>query len=499
MKKLVLFIAILFTLSTTNAQWYQIGENPVGVFLIVKFADENIGWGARNDPMKIFKTTDGGATWSVNFEPWAPITSIFFLDANHGWFSHVSGNLLYTSNGGESWTVRYPVQYWHMEDIFFFDTLNGIACGVGFAGGEIFKTTNGGAYWELVYTPSVPVLALSFLIDSIGWCGGDSLYKTTDAGQNWTLLSGSVDGPILKIKFLNESVGWLSTFGGNNLYFTSDGGNSWNLKLSSVIDFWFTDVNNGWYNTNSKIFHTTNNGISWEEQYSDTNNNVYSLYLMNSEFGWAVKSNGIVLHTINGGTPVELISFSGDVNLNDVTLNWITASEINNSGFEIHRKQVLSHQSSVGNTEWEILGFINGNGTTTEPQAYSFVDENLSAGKYQYRLKQIDFDGTFEYSNIIEIAINSPTKFSLAQNYPNPFNPSTKIKWQSPVSGWQTLKVYDVLGNEVATLINEYRPAGSYEVKFDASSGIRNPVSGIYFYQLKAGNYSDTKKMLLLK
>ncbi|OGU79068.1 MAG: hypothetical protein A2254_10330 [Ignavibacteria bacterium RIFOXYA2_FULL_35_9] len=271
------------------------------------------------------------------------------------------------------------------------------------------------------------------------------------------------------------------------------------MKLSSVIDFWFTDVNNGWYNTNSKIFHTTNNGISWEEQYSDTNNNVYSLYLMNSEFGWAVKSNGIVLHTINGGTPVELISFSGDVNLNDVTLNWITASEINNSGFEIHRKQVLSHQSSVGNTEWEILGFINGNGTTTEPQAYSFVDENLSAGKYQYRLKQIDFDGTFEYSNIIEIAINSPTKFSLAQNYPNPFNPSTKIKWQSPVSGWQTLKVYDVLGNEVATLINEYRPAGSYEVKFDASSGIRNPVSGIYFYQLKAGNYSDTKKMLLLK
>ena len=312
-------------------------------------------------------------------------------------------------------------------------------------------------------------------------------------------MSGSVDRPILKIKFLNESVGWLSTFGGNNLYFTSDGGNSWNLKLSSVIDFWFTDVNNGWYNTNSKIFHTTNNGISWEEQYSDTSNNVYSLYLMNSEFGWAVKSNGIVLHTINGGTPVELISFSADVNLNDLTLNWITASEINNSGFEIHRKQVLNHQSSVGNAEWEIIGFINGNGTSTEPQSYSFVDENLQAGKYRYRLKQIDFDGSFEYSNIIEIAINSPTKFLLEQNYPNPFNPSTKIKWQSPVSGWQTLKVYDILGNEVATLVDEYKPVGTYEVEFDASSGIRNPVSGIYFYQLKVGNYSDTKKMLLLK
>ena len=117
--------------------------------------------------MKIFKTTDGGISWTVNFEPWAPITSIFFLDANHGWFSHVSGNLLYTSNGGENWTVRYPLQDWHVEDFFFSDTLNGIACGVGFAGGEIFKTINGGAYWELVCTPSVPVYTLSFINDSI--------------------------------------------------------------------------------------------------------------------------------------------------------------------------------------------------------------------------------------------------------------------------------------------------------------------------------------------
>ena len=500
MKKLVLFIAILFVLSTTtNAQWYQIGENSVGAFSIVKFADENIGWGCRNDPMKIFKTIDGGASWSVNFEPWAPITSIFFLDANHGWFSHVSGNLLYTSNGGESWTVRYPATYWHMEDIVFSDTLNGITCGVGFAGGEIYKTTNGGTFWELVYTPSVSVYALSFINDSIGWCVGDSLYKTTDAGQNWTLLSSNVDGTILKMQFLNESVGWLSTFGGNNLYSTSDGGNSWNLKLTSINDFWFTDMDNGWYNTNGKIFYTTNNGISWEEQYSDMSNNLYSLYFMNPEFGWAVKSNGKVLHTINGGTPVELTYFTSSITDKNLTLKWQTATETNNQGFEIQRSKDSKIEKlqvlPTGQAGWENIGFVIGKGTTTEPQSYSFVDENLSAGEYQYRLKQFDFDGTFEYSNTIEVEINSPTKFSLEQNYPNPFNPSTSIQYAISSRQFVTLKVYDVLGKEVITLANEEKPGGMYNVQFT----MNNLSSGIYFYQLKAGDYFETKKMILMK
>jgi hypothetical protein len=219
---------------------------------------------------------------------------------------------------------------------------------------------------------------------------------------------------------------------------------------------------------------------------------------MNSEFAWAVKSNGIVLHTINSGTPVELISFSADVNLKDVTLTWSTATETNNQGFEVQR---LNDSKSEKLKDWENIGFVDGKGTTTEPQSYSFADENLSAGKYQYRLKQIDFDGTFEYSNIIEVEINSPTKFSLAQNYPNPFNPSTKISWQSPVSSWQTLKVYDILGKEVAILVNEEKPAGSYEVEFNNVETLHatSLPSGVYFYQLKAGDYIKTMKMILLK
>ncbi len=125
--------------------------------------------------------------------------------------------------------------------------------------------------------------------------------------------------------------------------------------------------------------------------------------------------------------PVELLSFSSSVVDNNVILNWVTATETNNSGFQIERRETKNEKSA----EWKSIEFVNGNGTTTEPQTYSYKDENLSAGKYQYRLKQIDFDGTFEYSNTIEVEINPPAKFSLEQNYPNPFNPSTKISMQT--------------------------------------------------------------------
>lgn len=195
--------------------------------------------------------------------------------------------------------------------------------------------------------------------------------------------------------------------------------------------------------------------------------------------------------------PVELLSFSSSVIDNDVTLNWTTATETNNSGFQIERRETKNERSEY----WINIGFVNGNGTTTESKTYSFKDENLSAGKYQYRLKQIDFDGTFEYSNSIEAEILPPAKFSLEQNYPNPFNPSTTIKYSIPDVGTGlavsnvTLKVFDVLGNEVATLVNEVKPAGNYKVEFNAS----NLATGVYYYKIIAGDFVQTKKMILLK
>ena len=189
--------------------------------------------------------------------------------------------------------------------------------------------------------------------------------------------------------------------------------------------------------------------------------------------------------------PVELTSFEASVSNNDVELKWTTETETNNQGFEIQRSLTPTPSQREGALDnWRTIGFVNGNGTTTEPQAYSFNDGNIASGKYQYRLKQIDFNGTFEYSNTIEVDISLPEKFSLEQNYPNPFNPSTSIQYAIPqnVRGKRqevSLKVYDVLGNEIATLVNEEKPAGSYEVEFQSTVGSHQLASGIYFYQLK--------------
>jgi len=185
--------------------------------------------------------------------------------------------------------------------------------------------------------------------------------------------------------------------------------------------------------------------------------------------------------------PVELLAFTASVTGSSVSLIWSTASEINNLGFDIERKDKSS--------EWEKIGFVAGYGTTTETQTYSFIDKDIRNGIYGYRLKQIDYDGTFEYSRTIEVEINIPETFELSQNYPNPFNPKTVIGYQLPVTGNVTLKVYDVLGSEVATLVDEYREAGRYEITFDAS-GL---ASGLYIYQLKTNKFTSTKKMLMLK
>jgi len=192
------------------------------------------------------------------------------------------------------------------------------------------------------------------------------------------------------------------------------------------------------------------------------------------------------LLTFESPLPVELTSFIASLRMNTVYLKWETATEVNNYGFEVERKT---------ENDWKKFGFVYGNGTSNSPKSYSYIDDNVSSGNYSYRLKQIDNDGTFEYSNTIEVTINSPEKFALNQNFPNPFNPSTKISWQSTVSGYQSLKVYDVLGNEVATLVDEFRNAGSYNADFDGS----NLSSGVYFYQLKTGEFLDSKKMTLLK
>lgn len=193
----------------------------------------------------------------------------------------------------------------------------------------------------------------------------------------------------------------------------------------------------------------------------------------------------------SNSVPVELTLFTASVNNGIVLLEWTTATELNNSGFEIERRIKKDETSE----DWERIGFTKGRGTSTQIHSYSFGDENPVPGKSYYRLKQIDFDGTYKYSNIVEVDFVLPVQFNLEQNYPNPFNPLTSIKYAISDKQFVQLKIFDLIGNEVATLVNEEKPAGNYEIVFNASV----LSSGVYFYKIVSGNFTETKKMILLK
>lgn len=194
--------------------------------------------------------------------------------------------------------------------------------------------------------------------------------------------------------------------------------------------------------------------------------------------------------------PVELSSFTSSINRRDVNLNWTTASETNNSGFDVERKVVISGEQDV----WKKIGNVEGKGTSNTSFDYNFTDKNLASGKYEYRLKQIDFNGNYEYFNLSnEINIGVPDKFDLSQNYPNPFNPTTNINFDIPVDGKVSIILYDITGKEVSKLVNEVKTAGYYTINFNGS----NLSSGMYFYRIVAEgngqNFTTTKKMMLVK
>jgi hypothetical protein len=168
-------------------------------------------------------------------------------------------------------------------------------------------------------------------------------------------------------------------------------------------------------------------------------------------------------------------------------LNWSTATETNNQGFSIERKSAK--------TNWQEVGYVPGFGTSTEQHSYSFSDDQLGAGSYSYRLKQTDFNGSFEYSDVVNVEISIPSEFSLDQNYPNPFNPTTNISYSIPLQSFVSIRVYSVTGEEVAVLANGVQTEGHHQATFDA----RNLASGIYIVRMSAGSFSSTIKMNLLK
>lgn len=197
-------------------------------------------------------------------------------------------------------------------------------------------------------------------------------------------------------------------------------------------------------------------------------------------------STGLYVLKFNGSIPIELSSFTAEVISGSVNLKWTTSSEKNNQGFEVQRK--------IDN-EFYTIGFVEGNGTSTEINNYSFIDRNVTSGIYYYRLKQVDFDGTTSFSDEVDVEVFSPASFILSQNYPNPFNPSTNIKFSIPNSGYVNLSVYNVVGEKVAEIVNDILPEGEYSRTFDTN----NLSSGIYIAKLSAENYNQSIKMTLIK
>ncbi|MFH0735638.1 MAG: S8 family serine peptidase [bacterium] len=248
-------------------------------------------------------------------------------------------------------------------------------------------------------------------------------------------------------------------------------GNNYHILL------YFTEGNNTYFkanNTGSYLRSSFFSGGSWSQVTYD----------------WRIQ--GIVTPS-NSALPIELVLFTGYAKENLVELNWVTASEINNYGFDIE-KAVISDE--ILGMSFKKIGFIEGYGNSNSTKEYSFIENSVDVGKYLYRLKQIDKDGLFKYSDAVEINVSSaPKDFAVLQNYPNPFNPSTTINFSLPQKEFVTLKIFDVLGNEVANLVNEELQAGSYNKEWNPT-GL---ASGIYFYRLQTGQFSKTRKMNYLK
>ena len=251
----------------------------------------------------------------------------------------------------------------------------------------------------------------------------------------------------------------------------SDHAAFWNYNFGAILLIEDgTDFNN--------YYHTTNDKVQYFNQ---------PYYLMMSR---ATIGTLAALAEVTDNIPVELTGFSAFAFNNGVKLEWKTASELNNNGFEIER-------SINTRADFITVGFVEGKGTTTEISNYSYIDNLELTGlqSIHYRLKQVDYNGAFSYSSIVNVDVNIPDGFVLNQNYPNPFNPSTQISYSIAGDAFVSLKVYDFLGEEVNVLVSEYKPAGVYKVEFDAS----NLPSGTYFYTLKAGEFLSSKKMMLIK
>ena len=417
------------------------------------------------------------------------VTGFFSIDWGTAYLNFIT--IKYDPQGNQQWAQGYNGMGNNSDEAIAIDLdPSGNIYVTGFSTGTVYDiatikyNSSGFQQWLKIYNSSSP--SIDVPIDMV-----------VDESGN-VFITGAISLNIGTIKYNTDGIfQWdaIYNYSGN-----FDAGNS--IAIDDAGCVYVTGVSQGGIFESTSDYATIKYNSSgdeiWVERYNGSSNNwdgANSIALDNEGnvyvTGFSTINNNYDFATIKYSQPpipVELTSFTANItNEGDVVLNWSTATETNNQLFEIERKTNEGKYYTIGN--------IEGSGTTTRPKEYSFIDQMVEPGEYYYRLKQIDFSGAYEYSGEVFVIVTAPLTFNLEQNFPNPFNPSTKIQYQVPRISQVTLKVFDVLGNEVATLVNEEKHAGSYVVEVDAE----NLTSGIYFYTLNAGSYTQTRKLVLLK
>lgn len=407
---------------------------------------------------QVRKSTDRGQTWQLT----GSFTFSFFSipvtqDLTHPDTLYTMNNasFLRSTDFGTTWVeITSNVGCQTPCDIVVFPDSTNIIL-VGDNGTGIFRSTNYGQKWTQVFTTSGEISTIacdknkSGVVWATRWGGGSGFLKSTNYGLTWSLVS-----------FFNGLNMWAVDIDPNNSDYV-------------VV---------GKYSSPSRIYVSKNGGDSWIT--TDIPGSNYAVCIIDSMNVFSAQSTGFYKLDAPWFVPVEFLNFSAQLNGSDVKLLWSTATELNNKGFDV--------QMSSDEIEYQSIGFVPGFSTSAEKHRYSFDVTGLKEGKYFFRLAQIDFDGTISYSENIQTEITLPKEFSLWQNYPNPFNPTTTIKWQSPVGRWQSLKVYDVLGNLVATLVDEFLPFDNFEVVFDAASSIQFTEFVIRYLSVQIANWQSS-------
>ena len=399
-------------------------------------------------------------------------------------------------NKGDNLELKYNSEGQIVNSMQFITELNAIAVGDE---GMLLKTQDGGNTWLQETVTTSENLNFVKFSSQLGFIGGSNglILRTSDGGINWSQISLGTNKDIMSILIHTQNNIWL--VGKDGLIMKSeDAGLNW-VTISASSDYDLNSIASksnlhiGIYggkkvDNSPFIMESHDSGNSWVIENTSSNLRSINFVYPSGNSAWAVGDYGTILNAAIWFTPVELTTFTATLNRTKVNLNWQTATELNNQGFEIQRK--------FENSDWITIGFRTGKGTTTEPTSYFYEDDisEISLTKILYRLKQIDFDGTDSYSDEVEV-VTQPLDYALYQNYPNPLNPVTIIKYEVPQISNVKIEVFDVLGRVVKVLVDEQKTAGRYEIKFDASS----LASGIYYYRIKANEFVQTKKMMLIK